>query len=78
MLVDPVVGAFRGVVVPAGEHTVAFEFSPTVFYKSGLISLLALAGMCLGWALTRGTIELVRYRLYLSAALENAARKLRP
>lgn len=46
-------GAFRGIVIPAGSHTVSFDFSPTILYRSGLISLIAIAGMTAGLILKR-------------------------
>jgi Bacterial membrane protein YfhO len=71
-------GAFRGIVVPAGEHTIAFAFSPTVLYRSALVSLLTLLGMCVGLCITCGKLDLTTGRLYLAIALEKAARKVRP
>ncbi|MGI9107918.1 MAG: YfhO family protein [Pyrinomonadaceae bacterium] len=43
--------AFRGVAVPAGTHTVRFEFKPRSFYKGALLSAasLLLLGACVFW-----------------------------
>jgi hypothetical protein len=37
--------AFRGVVVPAGDHVVRFEFKPSSFYYGAQVSLLAVVLM---------------------------------
>jgi hypothetical protein len=37
--------ALRGVVLPAGEHLVRFEFRPKSFYYGAIISLLSLAAL---------------------------------
>jgi len=34
-------GCFRGVIVPAGEHTVRFVYRPILIYIAGLVSFLA-------------------------------------
>ena len=44
--------AFRGVMVPAGEHEITMRFVPRILYWSGGVSLLALAGI--GWAVRAG------------------------
>jgi hypothetical protein len=37
--------AFRGMAVPAGEHTVTMRLAPRILWCGGLISLVALAGV---------------------------------
>jgi hypothetical protein len=70
--------AFRGIVVPPGDHTVAFEFSPPILHRSALISLLAIAGMGLTGIVTLRRDDMTRGRRYLSAILFRAARAVRP
>jgi hypothetical protein len=46
--------AFRGVVVPAGNHRVTFEFKPPAVYAGAKVSLAALIAVLawLGWGVT--------------------------
>jgi hypothetical protein len=44
--------AFRGIVVPAGAHTVRMEFSPAIFPVS--LSVSAAALLALAWLIFRG------------------------
>ena len=46
---------FRGVYVPAGDHTVVFQFAPDSLRQGLLLTVLgiALAALLLGWALLR-------------------------
>jgi hypothetical protein len=41
---------FRGVLVPAGDHTVTFRYQPKSYLYGGMISMCALL-MVLGWAI---------------------------
>jgi hypothetical protein len=40
--------AFRGIVVPAGEHRVEMKFVPLILYRSGMLSALAFLGAVAG------------------------------
>jgi putative Ca2+/H+ antiporter (TMEM165/GDT1 family) len=41
----PTDAAFRGVMIPAGTHTVDFRFVPRTLYRSAIVSALALAAL---------------------------------
>jgi hypothetical protein len=43
----------KAVCVPAGTHEVEWTYSPTVYMLGGLVSLLALLFVLLGWVLER-------------------------
>jgi hypothetical protein len=51
--VQPADVAFRAVAVPAGRHTVAFEYHPRSVQVGGVLSLVGLAAIALGLLLTR-------------------------
>jgi hypothetical protein len=51
--VRPADVAFRAVAIPAGRHTVAFEYHPWSVKLGGALSLAALAAIALGLLLTR-------------------------
>jgi hypothetical protein len=56
--VKPADVAFRAVAVPAGRHTVVFEYHPWSVRLGGMLSLAGLAAIALGLLLTRrGTRE---------------------
>lgn len=62
-------GNFRAVVVPAGEHTVRFKYSPVSFRVGSVLSLLAVIAVALAF------VALVWQRFVLSAnADESQAR----
>jgi hypothetical protein len=41
----PTDAAFRGVIIPAGKHTVDFRFVPRTLYRSAALSVVALAAL---------------------------------
>jgi uncharacterized membrane protein YfhO len=51
----PVDLALMGVVVPAGDHEIDFEYRPTWFRTGALVSLVAALALLgwLGWAFRR-------------------------
>jgi uncharacterized membrane protein YfhO len=52
--------ALRGVFLPAGEHTVVFNYRPKPFMYGAIISLVTLAGLGVWFGLRRrqsGTVE---------------------
>ena len=71
--------AFRGVFVPSGEHSIVFKFRPAALVEGALVSLLAVAALCLGGYLSGGKRAYwTRLRWQLSLALFRAARAVRP
>ena len=57
---------FRGVLVPAGAHTVEFRYEPKSYFYGGLISLCALLACAAWWFLTTQRANSLRARLGLA------------
>jgi hypothetical protein len=50
-------GAFRGLAVPGGRHTIVMRFDPPILWRSALVSLLGLAVVALLWLRDNKTIQ---------------------
>jgi uncharacterized membrane protein YfhO len=58
--IHPTNVAFRGVLVPAGTHTVRFDYRPQSVRVGGLISLLSLVAIVGGLVLTSPRVRIPR------------------